>query len=148
MARIRLHEQPSYEFTYHFAVQARDLSSRRHLGSDAIVQLMHEALVNLFQTIGLTEFDLGDGNTGVIAEDTVINFMSESFLSEVLTIETHVDEVTSSGFRVFHRMDRSGKIIALAEMGLIGFDYANRTPAPIPGAFNTTLLRYTSRVHT
>ncbi len=146
MGRIKLHEQPSYEFTYTFTVQARDLSSWRHLGSDGIVVSMHEALISLLQTIGLDELDLGDGTTGLITRDTAINFIGETFLCEGLVIESNIDEISPSGFRIFHRMRRSRQTIALAESNLIGFDYANRTPAPIPEAFHEALLRHRSKL--
>ena len=148
MARIKLREQPLYEFTYAFTVQARDLSSRRHLSADAIVQMLHEAVANLFQTLGLNELDLGDGRTGVITEDTVIYFRREAFLFDTLTIETHVDEVDSSGLRMYHRMIRSGEIAALAESGLVGFDYTTSTIVPIPDTFNSALLHHRQQLQT
>ena len=142
MPRTKLREQPRYEFTYQFCVQSRDLSSRRHLGADAIVQLMHEAVVHLLHALSLHEFDLGDGRTGIIAEDTIINYMREAFLFEPLAIESHVDEVSFSGFRVFHRMIRSGETIALAECGVVGFDLTGRAPVPIPETFKKALLQH------
>jgi acyl-CoA thioester hydrolase len=148
MVRIKLREQPLYEFTYTFTVQARDLSSRRHLGADAIVQMLHEAVVSLFQTLGLNELDLGDGKTGVITEETVIDFRREAFLFDTLTIETHVDEIDTSGFRVYHRMMRAGEIAALAESGLVGFDYNRSAIVPIPDTFNSALLRHQQQLQT
>jgi acyl-CoA thioester hydrolase len=148
MARIKLRERPLYEFTYTFTVQARDLSSRRHLGADAIVQMLHEAVANLFQTLGVQELDLGDGKTGVITEETVIDFRREAFLLDILTIETHVDEVDSSGLRMYHRMIRSGEIAALAESRLVGFDYGRHTVVPIPETFNSALLRHRQQLQT
>jgi acyl-CoA thioesterase FadM len=146
MTRIKLHEQSGYEFTYAFNVEARDLSSRRHLGADAIMQMLHEAVVGLLHTLGLQELDLGDGNTGVIAQDTVIDFKREAFLFDTLTIETHIDELDSSGFRLFHRMMRSGEIAALAESRLVGYDFARHEVVPIPEMFNSALLRHTERL--
>jgi len=148
MTRIKLREQPLYEFTYTFTVQARDLSSRRHLGADAIVQMLHEAVVNLFQALGLQELDLGDGKTGIITEDTVIDFRREAFLFDTLTIETHVDEVDSSGLRMYHRMIHSDEIAALAESGLVGFDHGRREVVPIPETFNSALLRHWQQLQT
>ena len=142
MARIKLQEQPCYEFTYEIAVQARDLSSRGHLGSDAIVQILHEAVVNMFRALGLSETDLGDGRTGIISGDTVVNFKTEAYLFDNLSVESHIDEIAPDGFRVFHRVSRTGKLIALVETGLIGFDYTTRAIAPIPQEFNRALLQY------
>lgn len=146
MPRIKLHEQPHYEFTYEIEVQTRDLSSRGHLSSDAIVQILQEAVVNMFRVLGLREIDLGDGRTGVISGDTVVNFKAEAFLFDPLRVESHVAEVSPDGFRVFHRVTRTGELIALVETGLIGFDYTTHAIAPIPEEFNRALLRHSQRL--
>lgn len=142
MPRVRLHEQPHYEFSYRIAVQARDLSAARHLGNEAVIQILHEAIVNTLHALTLGEFDLGDGKTGVIEEDTVVDFRSEAFLFDPLHVEAHIDEVDANGFRIFHRITRQGKLVVLAESGLAGFDYARRAIAPIPDAFTAALLQY------
>ncbi len=145
MPRIKLQEQRHYEFGHEIAVQAHDLSSRGHLGGDAVVQIVHEAVVSLLGALGLRELDLGDGRTGVIAGDTVIDFRNEAFLFDILTVESHIDEVGPDGFRIFHRITLKGTLVALAESGLIGFDYTHRATAPIPQTFNNAFLGYSRR---
>ncbi len=140
MARVKLEEQPQYEFTYTFAVQARDLSSRRHLGSDAIVALMHEAVVAMLGTLGLSELDLGDGRTGVMQAETAVNFIRESFIFEEITVESRVGSVDADSFRVFHRMRRSGETIALAESVMFAFDFNLRAPSSLPDSFKRALM--------
>ena len=140
MPRIRLHEQPHYEFTYQTLVQARDITyTDRHLAHYAVVQIAREARVDMLRALGLRELDLGDGKTGVITRDVAVNFKGEAFLFDTLCVESCVEEISQDSLRVFHRITRAGELIALAEAGLIGFDYGSRAIAPIPDAFNRAL---------
>ena len=141
MAHIKLHERTDYEFTYEMTIQLGHLNYRRHLGHDSIVRILHEARANLFHTLGLDELDLGDGKTAVVTADMVVNYKSEGFMFDTLRIESHVDEMSPDGFRVFHRMTRDGQVVALAEVGLVGFDYATRAHVPIPATLKEALGR-------
>ena len=141
MAHIKLHEQARYEFAYEMTIQAGHLNYRRHLGHDSIVRIMHEARANLLHALGLDELDLGDGKTACVTADMVVNYKSEGFMFDTLRIESHIDEITPGGFRVYHRMMRDGQVVAIAEVGLVGFDYASRAHAPIPATFKEVLGR-------
>jgi acyl-CoA thioesterase FadM len=102
---------------------------------------MREARANLFHALGIDELDLGDGKTAVVTADVVVNYRSEGFMFDALRIESHIDEVGPEGFRVYHRMTHDGRIVALAEVGLVGFDYATRAHVPIPETFREALRR-------
>jgi acyl-CoA thioester hydrolase len=142
MPRIKLQEQPYYEFTYQITIQVGHINYSGHLGHDSIMRILHEARANMLHTLGLDELDLGDGKTGVIAGDTVVTFKSEGFMFETLCVESHIGEISTDDFRVFHRITRTGQLVALAEVGLIGFDYSTRTIGPIPETFNRALAQY------
>ena len=142
MPHIKLHEQPRYEFTYQITIQVGHINYRGHLGHDSIVRILDEARANMFHTLGLGEIDLGDGKTGVITGDTVVTFKNEGFMYETLRIESHIGKISPGGFRVFHRITRDGQLVALAEVGLLGFDYTTRVIAPIPETFNKALGQY------
>jgi len=135
MPRIKLHEQPHYGFRYEVTLQPRDINYGGHLGNDALVTLIGEARVNLLNTIGCSEGDLGDGRTAIIMADLVVNYCAEGFLCDVLCIDTHVGELSRHGFRLFHRVTRDNRVIALVETGLATFDYQQRKIAPVPDTF-------------
>lgn len=143
MPRVKLHPQPIYEFHYELTLQVRDINYGGHLGNDALVGLLHEARINLFHSLGLSEMNLGDGQTGIIMADLVVNFVEEGFMLDRLDIGSHIGEVTKHSFRIFHRLDKGDKILALAETGLIAFNYTKRKIAPIPASFQQALEKLT-----
>jgi acyl-CoA thioesterase FadM len=144
MPRIKLQRQPSYEFHYEVTLQVRDINYGGHLGNDALVGLLHEARINLLHSLGLSEMNLGDGQTGIIMADLVVNFLEEGFMLDRLGIDSHIGEMTQRSFRIFHRITRGDKVLALAETGIVTFNYAERKIAPVPQSFRQALEKLTA----
>jgi len=135
MARTKLSQQETYEFSTSLLVQPRDINYVGHLANDALISLVGTARALMFHAMGLSELDLGDGRTGVVMTDLTINYKAEGYLFDELLVETHVDELTRSGFRLFHRVTKGEKLVALVETGLVAFDYGSRRVAPVPAPF-------------
>lgn len=135
MPRIRLNEQPNYEFHYTTRLEPRDINYGGHLGNDTLVSLVGTARAHAFHSLGLREDDLGDGHTGIIMSDLVVNFRSEAFMFDEILIDTHIGEFSSTRFRTFHRVTKEGIVVALVETGLRTFDYVGREVAPVPDVF-------------
>jgi acyl-CoA thioester hydrolase len=141
MPRLRLQELEAYAFHWEYVLQARDINYGGHLGNDALVSLIHAARVHLLRELGASERDLGDGKTSLIMADLAVNYRAEGFLFDAIRIESHVGEISRSGFRIFHRVTRDGKVLALAETGLACFNYGERKIATLPAVFVETLAR-------
>ncbi len=143
MPRVKLQEQSCYEFRYEVTLQVRDINYGGHLGNDALVGLLHEARINLLSRLGCSEMNLGDGQTGMIMGDLVVNFREEGFMLDQLQIDSHIGEMSQRSFRIFHRITKGDNLLALAETGLVTFNYARRAIAPIPAAFIEALNTFT-----
>lgn len=139
MPRVKLEEQSTYEFTFSVTLHPRDINYGGHLGNDSLVILIGSARAQMFHSMGLSEGNLGDGKTGIIMADLVMNYRAEAFIFEKLDIATHVGEIQAGGFRIFHRVSRNDKLIALAEAGVMAFDYTKHRVAHVPQIFLETL---------
>ena len=139
MPRVKLQEQLDYEFRHDVTVRVTDINYGGHLGNDSLVGLIHEARVHLMRDLGCNEGDLGDQNVGLIMADLAVNFVREGFLFDKLRIDSHIGEITRSSFRIFHRVVKVGELIALAETGMIAFNYSDRKIALLPRKFLQTL---------
>jgi acyl-CoA thioester hydrolase len=135
MPRIKLSEQEVYEFQSSLKVRPQDINHGGHVGNDNLISLVGAARAELFHSIGLSELDLGDRQTGIIITDLVVNYRAEAFLFDELRIDTHIDEIAPKGFRMFHRVRKSTKLIALVETGFAAYSYATKKTAPIPDSF-------------
>ena len=135
MPRIKLEEQSMYEFTFPVTLYPRDINNGGHLGNDSLVILIGSARAQMFHSVGFAEGDLGDGKTGIIMSDLVMNYRAESFIFDELQIDTHIGEIRSGGFRIFHRVTKKGTLVALAETGVMSFDYTIHRLAHVPEVF-------------
>ena len=135
MPQIKLSEQQTYEFQFSLQVRPQDVNYGGHLGNDNLITLIGAARAYLFHSLGLSELNLGEPQTGIIITDMVVNYKSEAFMFDELIVETHIDEVAEKGFRMFHRVGRDTKLIALVETGFLTYNYATKKTAPIPAPF-------------
>lgn len=136
MPRIKLVALDGYRHVYKTVIEVTDLNYGNHLGNDAVVGIIHRARVHFLNWIGVSEKDLGDGKTGILLADLVINYKGEGFLFDMLTIGSHIGEIGKKSFRMFHRIiTERDRLIALAETGIVAFNYHKREVARLPESF-------------
>ena len=139
MPRTKLTELPVYKFRYPITLQPRDINYGGHLGVDSLVSIVGTARAYIFKSAGLSEINLGDGRTGIIMMDLVVNLKAEGFMFDNLEVYTHIGELTKNGFRFFHKVTRGAPIIALVESGFLAFDYTAEKVTRVPETFVTAL---------
>ena len=136
MPRIKLAPRDRYQHTFETTIEVTDLNYGNHMGNDALVGIIHRARVHLLRQFGAGETNLGDGKTGILLTDLVVNYRGEGFLFDRLIVESTLGELRPKGFRMFHRIATDqNRLIALAETGIVAFDYQNKKVALIPEAF-------------
>lgn len=144
MPRIKLAIQKNYPFTCDIQVRVGDLNYGAHVGNSEMVGILHDARVALFRVMGINEADLGDAKTGIVMDDLVVNFRAEAFLGDTLTIGCGFGEVGEVGFRLHYRVTRGDKTVAVAETGLVAFNYSVRRIAFLPTLFKEKAAEYRS----
>lgn len=135
MPRVKLIEQPEYEFSFHATLMPRDINYGGHLGNDAIVTLIGGARASMYHSMGFSEGDLGDGENGTIMSDLVVNYRAEAFVFDEIRVDSHIGELGTGNFRIFQRMVRSDRLIALAETGIVVFNYGQHKVGRLPDIF-------------
>ena len=135
MPQVKLPERDVYEFQSSLQVRPQDVNYGGHLGNDNLITLVGASRAYLFHSLGLSELDLGEPQTGIIITDMVVNYRGEAFMFDELLIETHIDEFVEKGFRLFHRITKDKKLIALVETGILAYNYATKKTAPVPASF-------------
>jgi len=75
---------------------------------------------------------------GMILAEIRITFRSPAYYGETLTVETRVEGIGRSSFRMVHRLtapaSRHGlaRLIAVADSVLVSYDYQAERPIPVP----------------
>ncbi|MCJ8331580.1 MAG: thioesterase family protein [Lentisphaeria bacterium] len=135
MPRIKLEKLDNYRFCCTLNIRVGDLNYGSHLANDAVVALAHQARIEFFESLGVTELDLGDGKTGLIMADLAVNFLAEGFLNDSLDVYCDVTELTAKSFRMCHSLVRADEEIARVECGLLAFSYDERKVVRLPESF-------------
>jgi acyl-CoA thioester hydrolase len=135
VSRIKLVEQEEYEFHFTITLLPRDINAGGHLGNDALISLVGAARADIFHSMGMSELDLGDAQTGIIMSDLVVNYLAEAFLFDELFIDTRIGELCRNGFRLLHRISKKEIVIALVETGLVTFNYVSKKVVSVPETF-------------
>jgi acyl-CoA thioester hydrolase len=126
MARVKIKfpaEMPLHTVT--IPVRIGDVNYGGHVGNDAILSIIHEARVQLFNHWGFTELNAG-GNALIMA-DVMIAYRGEAFYGDILTIKLYVEEITARSFDILYHITtlRNGNItdIVHAKTGLVCYNY-------------------------
>lgn len=142
MPRVKLTELQSYEFQYDLTVRATEINYAGHLGNEALLALVHEARAVLLRQLNFLTLVRDSQRVGLTIADLAINFIAEAFAHDQLVVDSQISELRKKSFRLFHRIRRSEKSIALIETGLVAFDYQTRQVVPLPENFITGLQNY------
>ncbi|MCX7966196.1 MAG: thioesterase family protein [Syntrophorhabdaceae bacterium] len=142
MSGIILNEQKIYEFQYKLQIQIGHINYAGHVGHDAIIGIIWEARTHIFRQLGMSELDLGDRRTGIIMKDLAVNFLKEVSLFDEITVQSHIGDIQKNGFRIYYRILKDNKKIAIAETGFLTYDFTLKKVVPIPSTFLSALKHY------
>ncbi len=135
MPRVQLEPLDNYRFSTKLTVRMSDINRANHLDNARLVAMVNEARVHFLEHLLLKEADLGDGKTGMVIGDLVVQFRAEAFYGDELIFDMDTDEVSEKSFRLKCRVRKGDTIVAYSETGIVAFDYMKRSVAPLPGVF-------------
>lgn len=135
MPRIKLKELEDYRFSYEKLINIANINIAGHTGSVEMTDLIQEARYRIMKGMGLSDLNLGDGATGGIMADIVINFKGEIFLDDLIHIEMDFAEFDEKGYRIFYRVLKNGRVTALAETGFVTFSFREKKTVEVPSVF-------------
>lgn len=142
MGRVKLKELDEYRFKHELRISISHLNFGGHVGNSQIADLVHDGRYQMLKSLGLSEANFGDGRSGIIMGDLVINFKAELFMDDIVLIESDAGEITEKGVRFFHRISKNGVTAAVAETGFAAFDYMERRVSILPDIFIQKLNDY------
>ena len=138
MPRLELKARDPYPFACELTVRTTDLNYGGHLGNDRLLALVQEARVAWLASHGWSELDCG--GAGLIMGDAAVVYRAEAFAGDTLRLQVVACEPSRVGFRLATRVSRpadggrAAAEVALAETGMVCFDYARRRPVALPEA--------------
>jgi acyl-CoA thioester hydrolase len=142
MARQRLTLPTTHLFTTKIDVRITDINYGNHVGNDAFVGILHEARVKWLKHFGYTELHI-EKNIGLIMSTLCINFKSESYYGDCITINLFVGDISSAGFELYYQLktvrNETEIELAVAKTEMVCYNYTTKKVESIPTSFTKIL---------
>ncbi len=140
MPRLKLKFPCEKIFSTKISIRITDLNYGGHMGNDALLSMVHEARVQFFNSIGVSEIEFF--GVSVIMSDVLVQYKSEGFAGDKLLFEIGVDDIAERSFdiwyHIFKMMNDEKKEVAIVKTGMMCFDYNARKTTAIPAKFKET----------
>ncbi len=133
MARIKIELPPVKLTEIKIPVRITDLNYGNHVGNDAFVSIIHEARVQWLTQKGYSELNFA--NAALIMGDLFVEFKSESFYGDIISVSLFVGEISRVSFELYYQLtaERNGTTVLLAncKTTMICFDYTIKKPVSL-----------------
>jgi len=139
MPRIKLDPPDDFRFRMEKSVGLSDLNYARHLDSQSMLNILHEARLQYLASLGFTEENIF--GLGMVMTDLAVDFRSESFANDVLIIDVGIGKVNRYGIDICLKVTNSAldSVVCMARMGVVLFDFDKHQMVTIPPQFKQLL---------
>lgn len=137
MPRLTIDLPEKFLFHTEIRVRATDLNYGGHVGNDTILTLIHDARVTYYRHLGFQDELRFEGDVGQIIADAAVIYKSEAFLGDLLEFSIGIADINKYGFDMLYLIlsKQTGREVARAKTGIVGFDYNRRKIVSLPKKF-------------
>ena len=134
MARVQIDLPEPFLFSAQISIRISDINYGGHAGNDTILSLAHEARVQFLKKVGYGELDIE--GIGLIITDAAIEYKSELFHGEIVSVSVKATNFSKAAFDIFYKMEKGNgserKLVAKIKTGMLGYDYDKKKIVAIP----------------
>lgn len=94
-------------FSTEINIRISDINYGGHAGNDTILTIAHEARVRFLKKAGYGELQLE--GIGIIIIDAAIEYKSELFYGETVTVSVKAMNFSKAGFEMYYKLERKRK---------------------------------------
>lgn len=141
LPRIKLDLPSQFSFTTHIPVRITDINHGGHVGNDTILSIIHEGRVQFLKKHGYEELKFA--GAGLIMSDVAIEFKSELFYGDVVTVSVTAAEFSKVAFELYYKLEKTTgdktSLVAIAKTGMVCYDYDKKKVVVVPEEAKTKL---------
>ena len=134
MAKIKIVFPDKELIALTIPVRISDINYGNHVGNDSFVSIIHEARLQWLKKYNFSEMDIG--GVGLIMSDLNIQFKSESFYGDIITVKIACGEVSKVSFELLYELsvqrNNETTILALSSTNMVCYNYQIKKVAPLP----------------
>ncbi|WP_101473906.1 MULTISPECIES: acyl-CoA thioesterase [Fusobacterium] len=122
-------------YCFNYKINDEDINYGGHVGNERALLFFQMARINFFESMGLTELDLGEG-AGVIQKNGFIEYNRQLFLNDIISINITDIEFSKSSFNIKYEIynEENFKVINGSTL-LVCYDYKANKVRKIPENF-------------
>ncbi|BDQ03171.1 thioesterase family protein [Ignavibacterium sp.] len=135
MPRIKIDLPEKFIFKTDIPLRISDINYGGHLGNDSVLSIFQEARIRFLNQFGYSETDI-DGSS-IIMTDAAIQYKSQGYYGDILSVELTVDDFHKVGCDFFYRATNklNRNVIAIGKTGIAFFDYKKNKLTSVPEKF-------------
>jgi len=134
----------------HVEVRLSDTDAMGHVNNARYLTYVEIARVAYYEQVIGEPLPLGvhGAQEGMILADIRMAYRAQAYFGETLRVETRVDSIGTTSFRMIHRVtapeSRYGpaRLVATSEAVLVSYDYAADRPIPVPPAWRARIAAF------
>lgn len=122
-------------YCFNYKIKDEDINYGGHVGNERALLFFQMARINFFESMCLTELDLGEG-AGVIQKNGFIEYNRQLFLNDIISINITDIEFSKSSFNIKYEIynEENFKVINGSTL-LVCYDYKANKVRKIPENF-------------
>ncbi|WP_291255308.1 thioesterase family protein [Fusobacterium sp.] len=127
-------------FNFNYKIQKEDINYGGHVGNERALLFFQMARIAFFESLGLSELDLGEG-AGVIQKNSFVEYNKQLFLDENISIIIKNIEFSKTSFNIFYDIFNENRDIVISGSTLlVCFDYSSHKIKRVPESFKMKTL--------
>ncbi len=132
MARTKLDLPANFLYETSIKIRISDINYGNHVGHDSLVSVLHEARSCYLKSLNQSELDCF--GRGIILTELTVQYKSEVFYGDILTVAFAPQNVNLRSFELLHLVKNqdSGNEVVRALISFLWFDYTTRKVGSIP----------------
>ena len=134
-------QEVDYIFKTQDEVRMSDVAYGGHLSSQGLLNLVHNARLNFYASIGTAE--LIDNEHCLVITDVLIKHRDEAFAKEVLCIEIGATDISPCGFLLHYKFSskENGRVIAQVTNKIVSVHPTTKKLIQLPESIHQLKLK-------
>lgn len=127
-------------FQFDYKIQQEDINYGGHVGNERALLFFQMARMSFFESLGLSEIDLGEG-AGVIQKNGFVEYNKQLFLEDSISIKITDIEFSKTSFNMKYEIfNQKEECVINGSTLLVCFDYSIHRIKKIPISFKERCL--------
>lgn len=127
-------------FKFDYTIQKEDLNYVSHVGNERALLFFQMARMSFFESLGLSEVDLGEG-AGVIQKNAFVEYNKQLFLNDTITVKITNIEFSKTNFNMYYEIfNQAGEKVINGSTLLVCFDYSTHKIKKVPISYREKCL--------